>query len=419
MAAKGRAVLQRVSILAIAVSLCAAELAAQAISAKDIARRSLPSVVTIVTFDAAGKPLSQGSGFVVQSTGLIVTNYHVIDNAARADVLLQTGDEHRVEGVLEVDVQKDFAVLKVRAVDLPALRMGNSERLEPGEVVFALGAPRNYSGSVTTGNFSQHRQEGGYRMLQHSAAISPGSSGGPLLLESGEVVGINTKGRTDANSLFFALPINYVRAAIAGSDGQLVPLAHLTKFVQEERARLQREQVAQIVQEHFVPYRDPENLFTAMIPRAWQVQRNAFADRDGAYHVTVMAHAPTAQLAELNGWLSDGLRLHVTFPKRGMVWRADGAAQWTAEGFQQLVDSYARHELSGQDRVTLDGIEVLRVTLTGTSPKLREPEAAVLYYIFHAKGRAVVEFAAPLSKMDELDGIRAVFEGSLKITWHR
>jgi S1-C subfamily serine protease len=404
--------------MAIGLSAMAAELPAQTVSTKDVSRRSLPSVVDIHTFDAAGEKLGQGSGFVVQSNGLIVTNYHVIDDAAQAIVVLQTGDQHRVDGVQAFDVQKDYAILKIRAIDLPVLRMGNSDRLEPGEPVIALGAPLGHSGSVTTGTFSQQRQESGYRVIQHSADISPGSSGGPLLLEGGEVVGINTSGRKDGNSLYFALPINYVRAAIADSDGRVMPLADLTRAVSNERTRVAQEQLVNAIREHFVTYRDPEGLIALMVPRGWQVQRNAFVDRDGAYHVTVMAHAPTAQVADLNGWLSDGVRLHLTFPKKGMMFRVQDAAQWITEERRQMVASYERHEVIGQDQVELDGIGTHCFTVKGTSPTLAEPEAAVVYHVFHPKGRAVVELAAPLSKIDELSTIKAVFERSVKIGWH-
>jgi S1-C subfamily serine protease len=401
-----------------------ATLVAQGGSAKTVARTVLPAVVTIQTFDGAGKGLKLGSGFIVSSNGLIVTNYHVIDGATSATVTVQSGEEYRVSGVADADVEKDFALLKIRAVELPVLRLGNSDRLEPGEVVFALGAPLGLSGSVTVGNFSQLRQEPGnekvrHRMVQHSAAISQGSSGGPLVLETGEVVGVNTLGLTEGNSLFFALPINYVRAAIAENDGKLIQLGDLTKYVREVRAEAERRNVEEAIKSQFVVYRDPENLFSAMIPRNWQVQRNAWADSEGIYHVLVMAHSPNAQLAELNGWLSDGLRMHLTFPRKGLIWKSDASASWMAAGERDMIQGYATYKLLGQNRVDLGGLAAQRLEIGGTSPKLREPEVGVVYHAFHANGKAVVELAAPLSKVDDLKAIMIVFENSIQVGWVR
>jgi hypothetical protein len=67
---------------------------------------------------------------------------------------------------------------------------------------------------------------------------------------------------------------------------------------------------------------------TVLVPRHWQMQRNVWADKDGTIHVVVMGHADDAQFAELNGWLSEGIRLHLALPMRGRIWRNDGAAAW-------------------------------------------------------------------------------------------
>jgi hypothetical protein len=387
--------------------------------AKEVARQALPSVVTLMTYDNQGQPLSQGSGFIVRPNGVIVTNYHVIRNASAVKVTTRAGDEYDVNGVLGVDVQKDFAILQIRAIALPVLRMNNSEGIEPGEMVFALGAPRGYSGSVTTGTFSQLRQQGGFRMMQHSAAISPGSSGGPLLLASGQVVGVNTLARKDANSLFFALPIDYVNAALEHWDGKLVKLGTVTAYVQQEEEKAEKERFKEEIRKRFTEYRDPDNLFTVLVPRRWQMQRNLWADEDGTIHVVVMGHADDAQFAELNGWLSHGIRLHLAMPMQGRVWRNDGATTWIRDNARDIMAAYSRSQVKGQDVVELDGLQVHRLLVAGITPRLREAEAGVVYHAFHPQGRAVVELVTPASKTDDLELLQAIFEKSLKANWAR
>jgi hypothetical protein len=389
----------------------------QGSTVRDVARRALPAVVTLETFDEAGRRTGLGSGFIVRATGLIVTNFHVIDGASDAVVVTQSGDQLRVDGVLELDAEKDFAIVRVKAVDLPTIRLGNSERLEPGESVVALGAPRGLSGSVTAGTFSQFRQEEGYRMLQHSAAISPGSSGGPLMLETGEVIGVNTSLRRDANSVFFALPINYVRAALENTDGRVVSLRELTAYIARERDRKKQEDVQRVLEATFSTYRDPEGLFEVSIPRVWQVQRSARLDQEGGYHVTVMAHSRDAQFADINGWLSDGLRISLEFAKKGLVWRQDGAAAWIKAGQESFVRSYAKFETKLHDTVSLASVPANRLLVTGTAATLREPEVALVYHSFHPNGKAVVEFAAPASKVEVLKLVSAVFESTFQVTW--
>ena len=110
-------------------------------SLKSLVRANLPVVVTIETMDSAGNALSSGSGIIVSPNGVIVTNFHVIDGAHSAKVHLHGGESYRVEGVIEVDPEKDFALIKIPAVELPIARMGNSNNAEIGERVVAIGSP--------------------------------------------------------------------------------------------------------------------------------------------------------------------------------------------------------------------------------------------------------------------------------------
>lgn len=173
-----------------------------------------PAVVFIGNVDKNGKVTSIGSGFVVDPSGVIVTNYHVIEGAHDAQIKMQDGEIYDRVEVVDYDARRDIAVLKVRAFKpLPALTLGDSSRLEVGEDAVAIGNPQGLEHTVTVGVVSAFRQAEGYRLIQISVPISPGSSGGPLFTIAGDVVGITTLtvAGGSAQNLNFAVPIEYVR----------------------------------------------------------------------------------------------------------------------------------------------------------------------------------------------------------------
>jgi S1-C subfamily serine protease len=177
----------------------------------DIARQQSPCVVWITEYDQAGKPFAFGSGFIVRADGIVVTNHHVIDGAFTVSVSVSTGDIFDDPVVLDSDVRRDLAVLKVKALKLPTCRIGDSDSVEIGQHVIAIGNPKGLSQTVSDGIVSAVRQSTGYRMLQLTAPISHGSSGGPLLNDRGEVIGVTTAGYEEGQNLNFAVPINYVK----------------------------------------------------------------------------------------------------------------------------------------------------------------------------------------------------------------
>jgi len=141
------------------------------------------------------KQKSLGSGFVVDSQGYIITNNHVVDDATKIKVKLQDGREF--DGtVVGTDPQTDLAVIKVKASNLPTLRLASSDRVKVGQWVLAFGSPFGLEQTMTAGIISAKGREigaGNYdNFLQTDAAINPGNSGGPLVNLAGEVVGINT-----------------------------------------------------------------------------------------------------------------------------------------------------------------------------------------------------------------------------------
>jgi hypothetical protein len=184
-----------------------------------------PAVVFIGNIDESGKVTSIGSGFVVDPNGLIVTNYHVIHGARALQIKMKDGEIYDRVDVVDFDVRRDLAVLKIRAFkSLPSAKLGDSGRLEVGEDVVAIGNPKGLEHTVSAGMISAFRQAEGYRLLQISVPISPGSSGGPLFNMSGEVVGITSAGvvAEGAQNLNFAVPIDYVRPLLTTTTSMSV-----------------------------------------------------------------------------------------------------------------------------------------------------------------------------------------------------
>ncbi|MGB3787575.1 MAG: HhoA/HhoB/HtrA family serine endopeptidase [Phormidesmis sp.] len=159
----------------------------------------------------------EGSGFIVNSNGQIITNAHVVDGADQVKVTLKDG--RSFEGkVLGSDPVTDVAVIKVEAKDLPTVPLGDSDQLLPGTSAIAIGNPLGLDNTVTAGIISatsRSSSEVGIPdqrtdFLQTDAAINPGNSGGPLLNDQGQVIGMNTAIIQGTQGLGFAIPINTV-----------------------------------------------------------------------------------------------------------------------------------------------------------------------------------------------------------------
>ena len=157
-----------------------------------------------------------GSGFIVDPKGYILTNHHVIEDATRITVGLQSGEKYRGT-VVGVDSETDVAVLKIEAPqDLPTLTLGDSNEAQVGDWVLAMGSPFGLDQTVTAGIISKKERESPsfnpfQRFLQTDAAINRGNSGGPLVNMRGEVIGMNSQIATstgDYNGIGFALPAN-------------------------------------------------------------------------------------------------------------------------------------------------------------------------------------------------------------------
>jgi len=217
--------------------LLAGSARAQELSAKQIAQGAFPSTVLVLMEDPAGQPSVLGSGFFV-ADNLIATNFHVIRGAAKGYAkLVGQGSRFPIIGVAGVDESRDLALLAVNA-KAPALRLAHKEPLalgdqalpplppgfkldpieedlaEVGDPVYAVGNPEGLEGTFSQGLVSGIRHIDADTILQITAPISPGSSGGPVLNSRGSVVGIAVATFTEGQNLNFAVPVTYLTALL-------------------------------------------------------------------------------------------------------------------------------------------------------------------------------------------------------------
>ncbi|MBI2356593.1 trypsin-like peptidase domain-containing protein [Candidatus Dojkabacteria bacterium] len=201
-----------------------------------VVKNAQPSVVSIAVSQLEFKPgqgvvdssNNIGTGFIVDSSGIIITNQHVVSSQnSEYKVITSDGKEYSVEDI-QVDSINDIAVLKVKGENMPAIKLGDSDKLLAGQLVIAIGTPLgDYAGSVTTGvisglnrsvttsaDFFGTTTKEYYDVIQTDAAINPGNSGGPLINSSGQVIGVNFATTSGADNISFALPVNVVKNRI-------------------------------------------------------------------------------------------------------------------------------------------------------------------------------------------------------------
>ena len=192
-------------------------------------RKNIGSVVNItsrvMTYDffyGLVPQEGQGSGFVFDKAGHILTNYHVIADARQVEVTLQNRKKYKAT-IVGTDKSHDLAIVQIKAPDLQPMILGDSTNLQVGQKVYAIGNPFGLAGTLTRGIVSSIRQvqepDGLVieEAIQTDAAINPGNSGGPLLNWHGEVIGINTMIASSVGQsagIGFAIPINTAKAVV-------------------------------------------------------------------------------------------------------------------------------------------------------------------------------------------------------------
>ncbi|HKV46757.1 MAG TPA: trypsin-like peptidase domain-containing protein [Candidatus Acidoferrales bacterium] len=176
-------------------------------SPQDIFKMAGSAVALITVFDEEGHQRGLGSGFLVSPDGTAVTNYHVVRGASRAMAKFSDGTESDVDGVLAYNADHDVAVIRLQTPPRISLKLGNSDDTKVGDNVVAIGSPLGLQNTLSQGIVSGMRSG----IIQMSAPISPGSSGGPVLDSYGKVVGVSVAYVKGGEDLNFAVPINWAK----------------------------------------------------------------------------------------------------------------------------------------------------------------------------------------------------------------
>jgi S1-C subfamily serine protease len=205
------------TIIALAATLSGAffhPTANAALSAQEVYNKASPSIVVVVAFDAQGKPFGSGSGIAVEK-GRVVTNWHVVEKAS--SLLVKRKDTNYKAVLISDRRDRDLAVLDVPGLDAPVVKQGSIKGLSVGQPVYAIGAPSGLELTLTSGIVSALRDIDDGKLIQISAAISPGSSGGGLFDDQGQLIGVTTLklAGNAQEGLGFATPVDWVRQLVS------------------------------------------------------------------------------------------------------------------------------------------------------------------------------------------------------------
>jgi serine protease Do len=221
-----------VALAVVLIGLCAglsatratADDAAAAVGIAKLVEQVKPSVVVVTFTGRNGDQQGLGSGFVVDAEGLIATNLHVLGEGRPISVRMLDGTEYAVRAVHATDRARDLAILQIDAADLPALELGDSDSLQQGESVIAIGNPLGLQHSVVQGVISAVREDvDGQPMIQLAIPIERGNSGGPVVDRSGRVLGVVSLKSQVAQNLGYAVGVNALKSLL--QDPNPVPMS--------------------------------------------------------------------------------------------------------------------------------------------------------------------------------------------------
>lgn len=190
----------------------------QSLSAEQIYKKVSGAVVVVHAYNDNDELAAQGSGVVLNDKGYVVTNYHVLSGNIKLKILHDKEIVPYVD-IIGIDVEKDILILKIEAKKFPAVKIGDSKFLNIGQRVYAIGSPMGLENSISEGIISGLRsvEELKRNFIQITASISPGSSGGAVVNDKGELIGISTLTAKEGQNLNFAIPIEDVLKVKIGS----------------------------------------------------------------------------------------------------------------------------------------------------------------------------------------------------------
>jgi hypothetical protein len=379
-----------------------------------VTKQALPATAHLHVFQQ-GAEFATGSGFMVSTgrlrwpTNILATNYHMIDGVDSIYFERQDGSRAVVIGVLAANQLQDWALLQVSGPAVPGLVLGNSDSVRAGERLVHVGNPLNEQFTVLDGLFSRRRDMGnGVSYLLVSIPYTHGSSGGPVLDLSGEVVGIAQGGRDQlgGESLNWAVPSNYVRAGLA-------TVSRPTSLRALARAKQTADSTA--VARAFRSYVAPEAIFTASVPRDWETKAEVNVIRGGLVkEIVVVIAPPDAEKAELQGVVSAGIRIAVDIPQPGQQVTLTALEQWAQPALDHYLSGNPGFTLVSEESPILWGRPARAYTVQGKTRGLREAETTVLYYRGVQATRTMIEVTSPESRTSDqrfINTLRGIVAG--------
>ncbi|WP_407306618.1 cell wall-binding repeat-containing protein [Desulfosporosinus sp. SB140] len=190
-------------------------------TASEIAKKLSPSIVHIEASDSNGIPIASGSGYIVDATGKIATNYHIIKGSNSVKVQTNDGKVYDVSKVLAYDSTQDLALLKIDATGLQPVILGDSDEIGTGDKIYTIGNLSGNDNTMSDGIISTKSELlNGGSYIQISAPVSAGTSGGVLVNERAEVIGTTTTDITDGQNLYLSVPINKLKPMLTQDINQ-------------------------------------------------------------------------------------------------------------------------------------------------------------------------------------------------------
>ncbi len=226
------------------------------LTSDEIYEKYSPAVFYVIVYDANGEAFATGSGFFVKSSGVAVTNYHVIDGAHSARIILPDSQkEYIIAGVYDYDEDEDWAIIKVNGSGFSTLDIATSESVKTGQKIYTIGSPLGLQNTISEGLLSNKifSESGDFGYYQISAPISHGSSGGALLNEQGQVIGITSAGLNEGQNLNLAIPMDFVPTSVNYSAYKtLAELSGSVQTTQPTGTSMNRAQMAYSLLSGFV-----------------------------------------------------------------------------------------------------------------------------------------------------------------------
>jgi hypothetical protein len=388
-----------------------------------IAKAAKEAIVTIVTANN-DEPIALGSGFLVSSDGAIATNYHVIAAGNVAVVKFADGTVLPVDGVLAIDKIHDLAIIKVHGKAFQTLTLGNSDQIQVGEEVVAIGNPLGLELTVSNGILSgvrETKEEG--KFLQSTAPISHGSSGGPLFNMFGEVVGVNTLYLEGGASLNFAIPVNDVKRLLETQSANLQPLPNDSSTGRVEPAPSKPDAPKESLSND-APSEEDKRVAAILSSKEPSYYIRAY--QHSAYLIEYKGHQMLATCREALGWArSDSNGLGGPMTEHECMYISDKVGKHIPAWQMWRGDKQLRYEPFGEDNLlktsapVADVLDIIADAPIGSplrppSPKTSPEILKTLHWIQNTladqEGRTVSsEMLVRDSRLDDVNGCQVTF----------